>query len=78
MAVSVRQWARGLTLDWTYLWNGMLFLVRPIIDFIFIVTVAAGVGFVAGIGLGYVVTLPCRTDIRERLPTVFGVIGGIA
>ena len=40
--------------------------------------VAAGVGFVAGIGLGYVVTLPCQTDTRERLPPVFGGIGGIA
>lgn len=65
-------------MNWTYLWNGMLHLVGPIMDFIFIVIIAAGVGFVAGIGLGYVVTLLCQTDTRKRLPPVFGGIGGIA
>lgn len=62
----------------TYLWDRMLHMGMTILGFIIVVAIGAIVGFWAGLGLGYVVTLPFKEDTREWVTPVFGVIGGIA
>ena len=65
-------------MDGTYLWDSMVSTGMTILGFILVVWIGAMVGFVAGLGLGYVVTLPFKEDTRERVTPIFGVIGGIA
>ena len=62
----------------TRLWDGMVRFGMAIVGFIFVVWIGAMVGFVAGIGLGYVVTLPLKEDTQERVTLVFAVMGAIA
>lgn len=62
----------------TNLWGGMVDLGMTIVGFILVVWIGAMVGFVAGIGLGYVVLLPFQEDTREMVTPYFGVLGGIA
>ncbi len=65
-------------MDGSYLWSGMVDFVMTILGFIIVVMIAGGVGFVVGMGLGYVVTLPFHEDKREMLMLSFAVIGGIS
>ena len=62
----------------TQLWDGMVRFGMTIVGFILVVVIGAIAGFVVGVGLGYIVTLPLKEDKREGITTVFGVIGAIA
>ena len=62
----------------TRLWDSMLRGGMAILGFVLVVMISAMVGFVAGGGLGYVVTLPLKEEKREGVAAVFALIGAIA
>ena len=62
----------------TRLWDGMVSFGMTVVGFILVVVIGALVGAVAGLGLGYVVTLPLEEDKQEGVMHVFGAMGGIA